>query len=84
MSKIKQKSGAQRQFWPQLNALQMGSGWDEEDVKKPQIPLDDGCGDSLPGCVHLDRLDRPWRVPDIDRPGLFRKRPGTDFPLLEE
>jgi dihydroxy-acid dehydratase len=56
MSKITQKSGPQRQFWPQFDALQMGSGWDEEDVKKPQILLDDVYGDSHPGSVHLDKL----------------------------
>lgn len=30
MSKIKQKSKPQRQFWPQFDALQVGSGGDEE------------------------------------------------------
>ncbi|MEJ2135506.1 MAG: dihydroxy-acid dehydratase [Desulfofustis sp.] len=56
MSGIKQKSKPHRQFWPQFDALQMGSGWDEEDVKKPQILLDDVYGDSHPGSVHLDKL----------------------------
>ncbi len=56
MPRIIQKSGPQRQFWPQMDALQMGSGWDEEDIGKPQILLDDVYGDSHPGSVHLDRL----------------------------
>ncbi len=56
MSVLKQKSKPHRQFWAQFDALQMGSGWDEEDVKKPQILLDDVYGDSHPGSVHLDRL----------------------------
>ena len=56
MTKHKQKSGPNRQFWAQFDALQMGSGWDEEDVKKPQILLEDAYGDSHPGSVHLDKL----------------------------
>lgn len=56
MSDVKQKSSAQRHFWAQFDALQMGSGWDEEDVKKPQILLEDVYGDSHPGSVHLDKL----------------------------
>ena len=56
MKKIKQKSAPNRKFWVQFDALQMGSGWDEKDVKKPQILLEDAGGDSHPGSVHLGRL----------------------------
>jgi dihydroxy-acid dehydratase len=56
MTQIKQKSAPERFFWAQFDALQMGSGWDEEDVKKPQILLEDVYGDSHPGSVHLDKL----------------------------
>ena len=56
MTIIKQKSAPNRQFWVQFDALQMGSGWDEHDVKKPQILLEDAYGDSHPGSVHLDKL----------------------------
>jgi dihydroxy-acid dehydratase len=56
MTEIKQKSRPERTFWAQFDALQMGSGWDEEDVKKPQILLEDVYGDSHPGSVHLDAL----------------------------
>ena len=38
---IKQKSAPQRLLWAQFDALQMGSGWDEEDILKPQILLED-------------------------------------------
>ena len=31
----KQKSAPQRLLWAQFDALQMGSGWDEEDIQKP-------------------------------------------------
>ena len=40
----------------QFDALQMGSGWDEEDITKPQILLEDVFGDSHPGSVHLAGL----------------------------
>lgn len=32
---LKQKSAPQRLLWAQFDALQMGSGWEEEDVTKP-------------------------------------------------
>ena len=50
---IKQRSAPQRQLWAQFDALQMGSGWDEEDIQKPQILLEDVFGDSHPGSGHL-------------------------------
>lgn len=53
---MKQKSAPQRELWAQFDALQMGSGWDEEDIKKPQILLEDAYGDSHPGSVHLSGL----------------------------
>ncbi|CUX65533.1 Dihydroxy-acid dehydratase [Clostridium sp. C105KSO15] len=52
----KQKSTPQRELWAQFDALQLGSGWDEEDIKKPQILLEDAYGDSHPGSVHLSGL----------------------------
>lgn len=52
----KQKSAPQRELWAQFDALQMGSGWDEEDIKKPQILLEDAYGDGHPGSVHLSGL----------------------------
>jgi len=56
MSNIKQKSIPERLLWAQFDALQMGSGWDEEDIKKPQILVEDVYGDSHPGSVHLNKL----------------------------
>ena len=49
--KNRQKSAPQRLLWAQFDALQMGSGWDEEDITKPQILLEEGGGDSHPGSV---------------------------------
>ena len=43
---LKPKSAPQRLLWAQFDALQMGSGWDESDVTKPQILLEDVFGDS--------------------------------------
>ncbi|MBU3113185.1 dihydroxy-acid dehydratase [Clostridium lacusfryxellense] len=56
MTNIKQKSIPERQLWAQFDALQLGTGWDEEDIKKPQILVEDVYGDSHPGSVHLNKL----------------------------
>ena len=48
-----QKSAPERALWAQLDALEMGSGWDEEDILKPQILVEDVVGDSHPGSAHL-------------------------------
>ncbi|HZK85063.1 MAG TPA: dihydroxy-acid dehydratase [Desulfosporosinus sp.] len=50
------KSTAARELWSQFDALQLGMDWDEEDLKKPQILIEDVFGDSHPGSSHLDRL----------------------------
>lgn len=53
---MKQKSEKERLWWAQFNALEMGSGWDESDIAKPQIMIEDVYGDSHPGSVHLHQL----------------------------
>ena len=50
------RSSKERLLWPQFDALQMGSGWDEEDNGKPQILVEDVYGDSHPGSVHLNQI----------------------------
>ena len=55
---MKQKSAPERKLWAQFNALEMGSGWDENDIEKPQILIEDVYGDSHPGSVHLHELAR--------------------------
>jgi len=47
------RSTRERALWAQFDALQLGSGWDEEDLAKPQILVEDAYGDSHPGSVHL-------------------------------
>ncbi|MHB8063769.1 MAG: dihydroxy-acid dehydratase [Ruminiclostridium sp.] len=56
MDNIKQKSSSERLLWAQFDALQLGSGWDEEDISKPQILIEDAYGDSHPGSTHLYQL----------------------------
>ncbi|NLK99926.1 MAG: dihydroxy-acid dehydratase [Clostridiales bacterium] len=51
-----QKSTPERELWAQYDALQLGSGWDEKDITKPQILIEDVYGDSHPGSVHLNQL----------------------------
>jgi dihydroxy-acid dehydratase len=51
-----QKSASERDLWAQYDALQLGSGWDERDITKPQILIEDVYGDSHPGSVHLNQL----------------------------
>lgn len=50
------RSSKERLLWAQFDALQMGSGWDEEDIEKPQILVEDVYGDSHPGSVHLNQI----------------------------
>lgn len=53
---ISQKSSLERKLWAQFDALQLGMDWDEEDIKKPQILIEDVYGDSHPGSSHLMSL----------------------------
>ena len=50
------RSRRERALWAQFDALQLGSGWDEEDIDKPQILVEDAYGDSHPGSVHLQQV----------------------------
>ena len=50
------RSEKERNTWAQFDALQLGSGWDEEDIGKPQILVEDAYGDSHPGSIHLNQL----------------------------
>ncbi len=52
------KSVRERNLWAQFDALQLGSGWSEDDLSKYQILLEDSYGDSHPGSVHLDKLSQ--------------------------
>ena len=51
-------STEERNLWAQFDALQLGSGWSEEDLGKPQILIDDAYGESHPGSVHLNQISQ--------------------------
>lgn len=51
-----QKARNVRKTWAQSDALRMGMGWDEHDLEKPYILVEDVFGESHPGSVHLNQL----------------------------
>ena len=55
---MRQKSEKERQLWAQFDALQLGTGWVEDDIGKLQILVEDVYGDSHPGSAHLDTVSR--------------------------
>jgi dihydroxy-acid dehydratase len=56
MTFTKQRSNEIRDNWVQFDTLCYGTGWDEDDLKNPQILVEDVFGNSHPGSVHLDNL----------------------------
>jgi dihydroxy-acid dehydratase len=56
MTTKKQRSRELRDNWVQFDTLCYGTGWDEDDLKNPQILVEDVFGSSHPGSVHLDSL----------------------------
>ena len=77
--KNRQKSAPQRLLWAQFDALQMGSGWDEEDITKPQILLEDVFGDSHPGSVHLGGLMEQAKYGVFEKGGFPAQYHTTDI-----
>ena len=75
----KQKSRPQRLLWAQFDALQMGSGWDEEDITKPQILLEDVFGDSHPGSTHLGGLMEQAKYGVFEKGGFPAQYHTTDI-----
>ena len=76
---MQQKSAPQRLLWAQFDALQMGSGWDEEDIKKPQIMLEDVFGDSHPGSTHLAGLMEQAKYGVFEKGGYPAQYHTTDI-----
>ena len=58
---MEQKSKRERKNWAQFDALQLGTGWDESDIEKPQILIEDMWADSHPGSLafYLGYRSRP-------------------------
>ncbi len=50
------KSQELRKKAPELDPLRLGSGWEVEDLSKPQIIVESSYGHSHPGSAHLNRL----------------------------
>lgn len=76
---IQQKSARERLLWAQFDALQMGCGWDEEGIKKPQILLEDVFGDSHPGSIHLNLLMEQVRDGVLEQGGIPARYHTTDI-----
>ena len=76
---MKQKSGRIRKEWLQVNALCCGMDWDERDLSKPQILVEDVFGDSHPGSVHLDSLGKEASIGIFQEGGKPARFHGTDI-----
>jgi dihydroxy-acid dehydratase len=77
--KLKQKSEKVRKDWVQLDALACGTGWDEGDLEKPQILIEDVFGSSHPGSFHLNELSQEVGVGVIQEGGKPAHFHGTDL-----
>ncbi|HZK27434.1 MAG TPA: dihydroxy-acid dehydratase [Thermoclostridium sp.] len=75
---IKQKSSSERSLWAQFDTLQLGSGWDEKDILKPQILIEDVYGDSHPGSTHLNKLTEQAKYGTIEEGGFAAHFHTTD------
>jgi dihydroxy-acid dehydratase len=76
---VTQKSEKIRKDWVQIDALSCGTGWDERDLERPQILIEDVFGSSHPGSFHLDTLADEASVgifQDGGKPANFH---GTDL-----
>ena len=74
-----QKSKEERLLWAQFDALEMGSGWDDTDVTKPQIMIEDVYGDSHPGSVHLNQLAEQAKYGVFEKGGFPAQYHTTDI-----
>jgi dihydroxy-acid dehydratase len=79
MDDTRQKSSAERLLWAQFDALQMGSGWDERDITKPQILIEDVYGDSHPGSTHLDHISEQAKYGVLESGGYPAQFHVTDI-----
>jgi len=74
-----QKSRHIRNNWLQLDTLCCGTGWDEDDLKNPQILVEDVFGSSHPGSVHLDALAEEAAIGIYQEGGKPAHFHGTDI-----
>jgi dihydroxy-acid dehydratase len=74
-----QKSKQIRDSWVQFDTLCCGTGWDEDDLKNPQILVEDVFGSSHPGSVHLDTLAEEVSIGIYQHGGKPANFHGTDI-----
>jgi dihydroxy-acid dehydratase len=76
---IKQRSKKARREWIQIDALSCGTGWDEKDLTKPQILIEDVFGASHPGSYHLNGLADEASIAVFQEGGKPANFHGTDL-----
>ena len=79
MADKNQKSGQIRDNWVQFDTLCCGTGWDEEDLRNPQILVEDVFGSSHPGSIHLDDLADEVSIGVYQQGGKPAHFHGTDI-----
>jgi len=76
---IGQRSKKARREWIQIDALSCGTGWDEKDLSKPQILIEDAFGASHPGSYHLNGLAEEASIGVFQEGGRPANFHGTDL-----
>ena len=76
---MKQKSHDDRMLWAQFDSLEMGTGWDDTDILKPQIMVESVYGDSHPGSYHLNQMVEQAVYGVYERGGKPAKYYATDI-----
>ena len=74
-----QKSHDDRMLWAQFDSLEMGTGWDDTDILKPQIMVESVYGDSHPGSYHLNQMVEQAVYGVYERGGKPAKYYATDI-----
>jgi len=77
--KDRQRSQKARREWIQIDALSCGTGWDEKDLTKPQILIEDVFGASHPGSYHLNSLAEEASIGVFQEGGKPANFHGTDL-----
>jgi dihydroxy-acid dehydratase len=75
----RQRSQKARREWIQIDALSCGTGWDEKDLAKPQILIEDVFGASHPGSYHLNGLAEEASIGVFQEGGKPANFHGTDL-----
>jgi len=76
---VEQRSQKARREWIQIDALACGTGWDEKDLAKPQILIEDVFGASHPGSYHLNGLAEEASIGVFQEGGKPANFHGTDL-----